>query len=73
VTRDAGRDPDSDPDGTCARDRHPVDATERRLEPKTGASPRVDPAVRAHDTQEGDYSERSDRGGVEPDVGGRHG
>jgi hypothetical protein len=106
VTRDADREPDLD--RACARYWQPVEAPDRRREPKyrdepvqrsseapTDTSgldpdldsepkpeldvdpnrerPRIDPAARAHDTQERDYAERLDRGDVELDVGGRHG
>jgi hypothetical protein len=87
VTRDTDRCPDLDPDRACARDWHPVEAPERRPEPKykdepvqwsspaadDASGPGPDPAARAHHTQERDYAERPDRGDVEPNVGGRDG
>lgn len=97
MTRDADRcldlDPDrnsdleGDPDRACARDWQPVEAPERRPEPKredepvqrsspasddaSGLDP--DPAARAHDTQEGDHAARPDGADGEQDVGEQDG
>ena len=87
MIRDADRDPEPDPYRACARGWQPVEAPERRPEPKRedepversspvaddASGPDPDPAVRAHDRQECDRSERRDSREVEPDVGGRHG
>ncbi|WP_128226209.1 hypothetical protein [Halobacteriaceae bacterium SHR40] len=97
MTRDADRCPDLDPDRdpnlevdpdrACARDWQPVDAPERRPEPKCedepvqrspdaaddASGPGPDPAARVHDTHECDHAARRAGGDGEPDVGARHG
>lgn len=86
MTRDTDRDSTPDPEHACARDWQPVEAPERRPEPKRedesvlwspsstdAPEPDPDPALRTHDAQESDQADRPDRGDVEPDVGGRHG
>lgn len=87
MTRDADRCPEPDPDRACARDWQPVEAPERRREPKRedepvqrssvtaddASGPDPDPTARAHDTQERDHAGRRARGNGEQDVGEQDG